>query len=31
VLHSVKAAWQQITGEVDGFMMFEAREGEDED
>lgn len=31
VLHSVKAAWLQITGEADGFMMFEAREGEDED
>jgi hypothetical protein len=27
----VKAAWLQITGEADGFMMFEAREGEDED
>lgn len=31
VLHSVKAAWQQIAGEADGFMTFEAREGEDED
>lgn len=31
VLQSVKAAWLQITGEADGFMMFEAREGEDED
>jgi hypothetical protein len=31
VLHSVKSAWQQLTGEADGFMMFEAREGEDED
>jgi len=31
VLHSVKAAWQQIVGEAEGFMVFEAREGEDED
>lgn len=32
VLHNVKAAWQQITGETEGFMIFEAREGmEDED
>lgn len=32
VLESVKAAWERITGETDGFMVFEAREGmEDED
>jgi hypothetical protein len=32
VLDSVKAAWQQITGETEGFMVFDAREGmEDED
>jgi hypothetical protein len=32
VLDSVKAAWQQITGETQGFMVFDAREGmEDED
>ena len=32
VLDSVKTAWERITGETDGFMVFEAREGmEDED
>lgn len=32
VLNNVKSAWQQITGETEGFMNFEAREGmEDED
>lgn len=32
VLGDVKSAWQQITGETEGFMVFEAREGmEDED
>ena len=32
VFGDVKSAWQQITGETEGFMVFEAREGmEDED
>ena len=32
VFDHVKSAWQQITGESEGFMVFEAREGmEDED
>jgi hypothetical protein len=32
VLDNVKFAWQQITGDTEGFMVFEAREGmEDED
>jgi hypothetical protein len=31
VLNSVKAAWQQITGETDGFMVFEARAGMEDD
>jgi hypothetical protein len=32
VFDNVKFAWQQITGEAEGFMVFEAREGmEDED
>jgi hypothetical protein len=32
ILDNVKLAWQQITGETEGFMVFEAREGmEDED
>lgn len=32
VLNDVKSAWQQITGETEGFMSFAAREGmEDED
>ena len=32
VIDNVKSAWQQITGETEGFMVFEAREGmEDED
>lgn len=28
ILIDVKQAWQQITGEIEGFMTFEAREGE---
>lgn len=32
VLDDVRSAWQQITGDIEGFMVFEAREGmEDED
>lgn len=32
VFGDVKSAWQRITGETEGFMVFEAREGmEDED
>lgn len=32
VLDGVKATWERITGETDGFMVFEPREGmEDED
>lgn len=27
----VKLAWQQITGETEGFMAFEAREGMEDD
>lgn len=32
VLNDVRSAWQQITGDTEGFLVFEAREGmEDED
>lgn len=31
VLGDVKLAWQQITGETEGFMAFEAREGMEDD
>jgi hypothetical protein len=32
VFDNVRSAWQQITGKSEGFMVFEAREGmEDED
>jgi hypothetical protein len=32
VLDNIKSAWQRITGETERFMVFEAREGmEDED
>lgn len=31
VLGDVKLAWQQITGETEAFMVFEAREGMEDD
>lgn len=31
VLGDVKLAWQQITGETEGFMVFDAREGMEDD
>lgn len=31
VLDDVRSAWQQITGDTGGFMIFEAREGMEDD
>ena len=31
VFGDVKSAWQQITGETEGFMVFNAREGMDDE